>query len=497
MASATVPTTVGAVPLESGSNWRMGLLICFGALLLRLIAAALFFGSVDTINLIKNSITLVEGKSVLLPYFPTVNALIWLGGVLAAYTPLPFPLCLKLVPILFDSLIAALVYELVARTVPGLATRAGWLYAVCPVALLINGFHGHWDSIALFFLLLGFAFRSGNGLGGEFLFGLSFSVSLLVKPIALPFLLLVWPRKDAHSKSIWGALAGLSAGFATAFTIFTVAGFSLLDTLIGIVSYSAKGVQVFGLPFAPGLAQVAIQNYRLAWVIPGMIAVAVLYHRGKLTATDSMLLFYLFTLGTSGLSPQYLLWPLPLLLISGRLRLASFYTAVATLFLLLYYMNPWASYFPFENLAIFAPMRGLAWLLPPAAMAARGLLPFVHAMGNFVFPVCALIVAFLLAKRPLPADFEEHWSARWVYMSPAGIIAAAVLVARVVINQQYVRSRISEIWNQLPAQYAMHVQSLNPAPIFVADFGSFGPANVVLLLGLITAAWCLAAFSEG
>jgi len=319
----------------------------------------------------------------------------------------------------------------------------------------------------------------------------------LVKPIALPFLLLGWPRKGARSKSIWTFVAGLSVGFVTAFAIFTAAGFSLVDTLIGIVSYSAKGVQVFGMPFAPGLAHLAIQNYRLVWVVPAMIAIAVLYHRGKLTATDSMLLFYLVTLGTSGLSPQYLLWPLPLLLISGRFRLASFYTAVATLFLLFYYMNPWASYFPFENLAIFAPLRSLAWLLPPAALAARGLLPLEHAMGNVVLPASAMVAAFLVARRPLAEDFERRCSLSRLYMAPAALVTVGVLLAHAVADESYLRLRISEIWSQIPARYAMHVQSLNPAPIFVADFGSFGPLNIVLLLGLMTAAWCLAAFNEG
>jgi len=498
--ATTLAIATDVVAWERASAWRTRLMIFAAALVLRLTAAALFFGSVDTINLVTNSIALAEGKTVALPYFPTVNALIWLGGVLAAYTPLPLSLCLKLVPILFDSLMAGLIFDLVARTAPRLALRAGLLYASSPVALLINGFHGQWDSIALFFLLLAWAVRAGDTTkpGKEFLFGVVFSISLLVKPIALPFLLLLLPRKGETARSGWAAAAGVSFAFLAAFTIYTACGYSVLDMWIGITSYSAKGVQVFGLPFAPVLAKLSVQSYRLVWVVPAMITLAVLYHRRRVTAIDAMLLFYLFTLATSGLSPQYLLWPIPLLLVSRRLSLAGAYTGISMLFLLFYYMNPWASYFPFENLAMFAPLRGLAWLLPPAVLAKRELLPWVHALGNVVFPACALIVAWLVFRARREPDLENQWPIRrtaW-YAAPAFLVAAAILLLRVTIGGQHVRTRLLEIWKAIPDQYAMHVQSLKPSVIFVGDFGSFGLLNVVALLALLTAIWCAAAATE-
>jgi len=498
-AATTLAIAPGVLGSERASAWRTRLPIFAGALILRLTAGALFFGSVDTINLITNSIALAQGKTVALPYFPTVNALIWLGGVLAAYTPLPFSLCMKLVPILFDSLLAVLIFDLVARTAPRVALRCGVLYALSPVALLIDSFHGQWDSIALFFLLLAFAVRAGESTKGrEFLFGVVFSISLLVKPIALPFLLLFPRRKRETATSPWAALAGLLFAFSVAFTIYAACGYSMLDMSIGIISYSAKGVQVFGLPFAPVLAKLSIQSYRLAWVIPAIVTLAVLYHRRRVTATDAMLLFYLFTLATSGLSPQYLLWPIPLLLVSRRLRLAAAYNAIAMLFLLFYYMNPWASYFPFENLAMFAPLRGLGWLLPPAAFATRELLPWVHALGNVVFPACSSIIAWLVFRSHREPQSETGWSARttaW-YAAPAGAIGLTILLLRAGVSEQYVRVRVLEIWKALPAQYAMHVQSMSPSAIFVGDFGSFGLLNVVLLLALLTTVWCAAAATE-
>jgi hypothetical protein len=284
---------------------------------------------------------------------------------------------------------------------------------------------------------------------------------------------------------------------SAAFGLYAAYGYSVSDTLIGITSYSAKGIQVFGLPFAPWLAKVSVQSYRLVWGLPAMIALAVLYHRSRVTATDAMLLFYLFILATTGLSPQYLLWPVPLLLVSQRLRLAAAYTAIAMLFLVPYYMNPWASYFAFENLAIFAPLRGLAWLLPPAVLAKPELLPWVLMLGNVVFPACALTIAWFVfegRREPDPDQWPIHRAA-W-YTAPAFLIGAAILVLKLTIDEQHVRTRLLEIWKAIPAQYAMHVQSVRGSVIFVGDFGNFGLLNVVVLLALLTTIWCAAAATE-
>ena len=483
--------------VRRASAMRERLLIFGIALVLRATAGALFFGSVDLVNSALNSIALSAGKTVALPYFPTINALIWLGGVLAAYTPLPLPLCLKLVPILFDSLMAVLIFDLVAPTAPRFANRAGLLYALNPIALLINSFHGQWDSIALFFLLLAFAVREvGEKRGAsEFLFGAIFSCSLLIKPIALPFVLLLPRRKGEAAKLEWAAAAGAASVLLAALSVYAACRYSLIDLLIGITSYSAKGIQVFGLPFAPGLARLSIQGDRLAWLIPAMLALAVLYHRRKLAAIDAMLLFYLCTLATTGLSPQYLLWPVPLLLVSRRLGLAAIYTGVATLFLLFYYMNPWSSYFAFENLATFAPLRGLAWLLPPAFMAGQSLLPWVHALGNVVLPACAAILVCLVFRSRTESDTEGAWPIRktaW-YTSPVLIVGVAALALKVITAEQYVRTRLIEIWNAMPDYYALHIQWANGNRYFVGDFGSFSPFNLALLLAVLAAIWCTAA----
>ena len=486
---------------EKASAKRARLLILVTALVTRLTAGALFFGSVDLINSVNNSIALAQGKTIALPYFPMIGAFLWFGGALAAWSHLPLAFCLKLAPILFDSLLAVLVFDLASNLSVRVAWWAGILYATSPVALLITSFHGQWDAIALFFLLFAFGVREGRNSSDrrEFCFGALFGISLLVKPIALPFLLLFPRRKPEGARSLWPALAGLLLTLAAAFSISTACGYSPAGILIGITSNGVKGVQVFGLPFAPVLANLPLQSLRLLWIIPAMVLLGAFYYRDRLTAMDAMLLFYLFTLATAGISPQYLLWPIPFLLITARLRLAGAYTGVATLFLLLYYMNPWASYFAFENLATFAPLRGLAWLLPPAALAKRELLPWVHAFGNLVFPACTLIIAVLVLRGRRNPAFEPENQSGWpmrrtaAYLVPATLLGTIILTAKLTIQGQYLAPRLAETWKAIPAQYAMHVQSWSPAAIFIADFGQFAALNVLVLLAVLAAVWCAVA----
>jgi hypothetical protein len=469
--------------------------IFLASLVLKGIAGALFFGSVDLVNSAINSLALLAGRQVHLPYPPTINAFMWFGGILSTLLPIPLPLTLKLVPILFDSLLAVLVYDLVHRREPRLAFRAGLLYALSPLALLITSFHGQWDAIALFFLLLAFGvLEDGTGDSRELLFGALFGMSLLIKPIALPFLLLFPLPKRSRRLSGGPAILGLTIVLGTACAVFWSYGYSIGETMIKVVAYSAKGVPTFGLPFAPLVAGLHLRGYRLPIVLVAMIVLAVLHHRRRLTAMDAILLFYLYCVATAGISPQYLLWPAPLLMATRRLRLAAFYTAVATAFLLLYYSNPWASYFPFENLGVFAPLRNLSWLLAPAALEKRELLPLVHVLGNLVIPACALIVGAFVIKSRVPMDYEPtraseplwHW-----YAVPLCVVCTAILIAKLTVNTSQAHFRLTQIWNALPGAYGLRLQSLDSHIVLGRDAaGGAGPDIVVLLAGF-TALWCV------
>jgi hypothetical protein len=498
-ASATVLLPAERSPIRARLATHPRILIFSAALILKGVCGTVFFGSVDLVNAAIASLALQIGKQIHLPYFPTINAFLWFGGVLSAVLPVPLPLSLKLVPILFDSLLAVLIYDLVRRHEPRLALRAGLLYALSPVALLITSFQGQWDAIALFFLLLAFGLLEDGIYHSrrEMLFGALFGISVLIKPIGLPFLLLFPSRKRLGKWFIeWPAIFGLATVLGIAFAVFGGYGYSTIDVLVEILAYTNKGVQTFGLPFALPLHHWHIR----LWIVFPMVLLGFLHHKRKLTATDAVLLFYLVCLATTGLSPQYLLWPVPLLLATRRLPLAAFYTAVATAFLLLYYSNPWTSYFAFENLGVFAPLRGLSWLLPPAALERQELLPILHALGNLAFPACALIVAALVAKSGLRAMAEKHSSAErsdwflgkcWWYVAPFFLVLATILVTRLTVRTNELHSLLTPIWNAVPGDYGLRIRSLDPSVVLARDSTGFASLNIIVLLAMFAAVWCV------
>jgi hypothetical protein len=112
---AIIPPT--NVPVAQRMSPRRARLVIFAtAPVLRPAAGAVFLGSVDLIHSALNSIAVSQGRPVNLPYFPTLDVVIWFGGVLAATSPVPLALVFEFVPILFDSLLAVLIFDLVSRS---------------------------------------------------------------------------------------------------------------------------------------------------------------------------------------------------------------------------------------------------------------------------------------------------------------------------------------------------------------------------------------------
>lgn len=488
--------------LTPGARGYLGVFLA--ALLLRSTAATLFVGSIDTVNSAMNSIALLGGHHLRVPYLPTFSAVLWFSGVVAAYCPIPWPLAMKAIPVLFDSLLAVLIADIVAERDPKLAIPAGMLYATNPVSLLITSFHGQWDAIALFFLLLAFTARerAGDDRAGDWIFGSLLAAGLLVKPIALPFLLLI-PRHENGRLELHGkAFAAVALVLCAALAGSCAYGNSPTGTLTHIFQYSAKGVTIFGLPFAlPAAWRPFAQGLRLLWIVPAMGVLGYFHFRGRLAVNETLLLFYLVCLASSGTAPQYLIWPVPLLCASGRMWIAAGHSLIVVPFLLLYYCNPWASYFPFENLATFAPLREFAWLAPPQWLGVKGLLPYVQAFGNVIVPLTALTAAIgvlMTARRPLETRRGSRQWLAWTgrYTFPAIVSVTLILAATLTVNREYARRRLLESWIVTPTSYTVYVRSGNPAMI-VSDSVKSSPANVIVLLGILTLGWCVVAARTG
>jgi hypothetical protein len=339
------------------------------AVVVRGVVGWIFFGSVDLTNAMLFAEPLLAGHpphSILVPYLPGIYQLvIWISGVLTVATEWPIGFCFKLFPILFDGVLAVAVHDalLPDRTS---ARTAGLLYAVAPTSILITAIHTQWDSIAFAFLLVSMLLVSRKSERSQAFAGAAFVLSLLAKPLALPFFFFLLPSpKQWLTRDTRPRVTALFAGM-----IFCVAGYLATLMAIGnpfmlehfsmILDYAGRRGS-FGLPSL--LESDVKRTYSLA-VIALLIP---LYWKARLTRFEAVLLSFCAILGLSGLAPQYLFWPLPFLLVCRRFRFAALYGVITGVFLVIYYAHPGPIGTSMENLGAFAPLRALAWLTPDAA----------------------------------------------------------------------------------------------------------------------------------
>lgn len=380
------------------------------AFAVRAAAGFAIFGSIDLINTLTNAERCLHSGNFFyqIPSFPILPVFFRVGAGLNIATNLPLAFCFKLAPILFDASIPVLIFLARSQERGEQAWAAALCYALCPVSLIITCLHAQWDAICLFFLVAAFLVRTRlqEGTNREVLFGALFIASILVKPfpaMLLPALLpplamcRTWGWRLYVRKCAWTCAGALAVG-GTALLVFAGVGYDLGHLCTGIFAYSNRGVQIFGLPFAPGINELGILNHRL-WLLFAVAGISALYHDGRISSFRFVAAAFLMVLGLSGLGPQYLLWPLPFLLVSERLAVPAVFGFLSGVFLILYYLCPTASYIPGENLGTFVPLNSLFWLLPPTTWFDTRLLPLVQALGNLVLPLACLGLLYLTLRR--------------------------------------------------------------------------------------------------
>lgn len=314
------------------------------------------------------------------PHLPGIQLFIWAAGMLAFHTPLPVTFLFKLGGGLFDAVIAALLFD-------GRGPRAGWLYALAPVPVLIFAIHGQWDSISFAFLIGSLLLLRRPGARPSAVAGALFVLAVVAKPIALPFAPFLLERRRAVA-----VLGGMAACFlAWAGVLWLIGDPFWPDTAARVLRYARHGVAYFGAPFALG-----VQQNRLLMLLP-LLVLLPLYWTGRIRREDAPVLFYAFVLATCGLSAQYLVWLVPFLLLRGDDRFAALYTLAAGVFLVTFYVSPFGGFrgYNFENLGAFGPLDALAWLTPTIA-DVRARLELVRALGDYVIPL--LCLGFLLLQ---------------------------------------------------------------------------------------------------
>lgn len=265
---------------------------------------------------------------------------------LARHAAVPFPLVIKAPVLLADALIAVVL----ARTAPtggAPARMAGWVYAFHPVALLVAGFHGQFDSVALLLLLCSLRWLGAARLDRSAL-ALSAAVAIKSFPIlVLPFALLFVPGRGARLR--YAALVivpvlclllpfAVADPHALARELFAYGGIPDFGWIGGGRAvrsvWTGRVARATAEEWGPLLALSKALFLAAAAGLWLTCAARRPRWRPESCALAVLLAFQVFY---GALSAQYLLWPVPFAVLMGE-RFLSLHAVVATAALIGFYL---------------------------------------------------------------------------------------------------------------------------------------------------------------
>jgi Glycosyltransferase family 87 len=239
----------------------------------------------------------------------------------------------KLAPVVADVAITLLLGRLALGPDGG---RVPLLYALCPVPILVTGLHGQVEPVALAFGLGGLLLaRGGRAVGSGVLVGLAVATK------TWPVLLALGPLRETPPSRWWRLV--LAAAAVVAAVLATIPLFlhdSLRAALSVLTTYrSASGV--WGWAGILNVVHVTGQGYvgpevdtvqrvgTVLTVVALAAAVACFWRAGAVALTAAVLLTFLAV--TAGFGVQYLLWPIPYVLLLRR-RSGLVFAGLASLY---------------------------------------------------------------------------------------------------------------------------------------------------------------------
>lgn len=290
------------------------------------------------------------------PYLPGYLPAALLAGWLERHASLAFATGVKVWPALADLAIAAIVdRELRRRHVPPSTRLLGVIALVLgPVPLAVSAYHGQLDAVAVLWAVVGLvlweAEASPRHTRSALLAGGLVGLAALVKPTpGLTALGLLGAA--ARTRERLALLLGTLAVPLVATLPFLVAdptGVLRLREYSGVLGLG--GLSMF---LQPGLVATWLHTGSLGGVAPAtlelarhgstvtavaLLVVAALAARRRLHAVEGALALALtVVVAGSGFAYQYLVWALPLLVLSGRVRAALLLQALATPPMVLFY----------------------------------------------------------------------------------------------------------------------------------------------------------------
>ena len=245
---------------------------------------------------------------------PFLAALRWLGQA----TGLPFSFWLRLPGILADAASVLLVSRILSLRSRPRSSGALLALALCPVSILVSGFHGNTDAIVIMFVLLSvwLTMRGGGGWGAGIAFALSMCLKVFPVVVA-PVLLLCQPARRGKLRFVAAAGAVLCAAYSPFVFQYPmqvcrkVLGYRSLQGIWGITWLTRKLVL-----WVPALATVDAGFREIGtWLALGGCVAAAIWMNGRRERPPVFdqvgVVFLLFLATTNGFGVQYLLWLVP------------------------------------------------------------------------------------------------------------------------------------------------------------------------------------------
>ncbi|HUI02747.1 MAG TPA: hypothetical protein VLZ77_04345 [Acidimicrobiales bacterium] len=475
------------------------------ALLIRIVLAAVFLGTIDATGGVTAMPVAANHGYVAVPYFPLPAN--WLGlagflyghwiGVARAlgidFTAVPIALVPKLFPCIADSLIATW-FALDQRQSPAYRRRSAWMYATCPLPLLIVCSSGQWDSIWILAMITAIALSASTNASRGIRYGAGalFAFGLLVKPTPIVLLPLLFDRfRSRHSlagylRRIRPLVVSVVVALVVAFSWFALEGFDLPQNLHFVLNYSVygpSGVSALGLSQLTFLQHLEQSTGIFRDLSVGAVAVVLLrYHLARREsdpmATAAAILLLVPAIG--GINAQYLLWPLPFMLAARRFRVSVIYGALCAFLIFAYcvFSGVWVGG-PTEETTFLLPLRPLQFLAIPdgakAGLASGVAAAVLHPVFDVVLPV-AMIALALWLLRPAPARSERPAPMAAGAQARLSLGAVGVFVVSAIVYSLGPYPGLSAViashYGSALHGYALHGHALHGLPALPADAAS-------------------------
>ncbi|HST65018.1 MAG TPA: glycosyltransferase 87 family protein [Mycobacteriales bacterium] len=239
----------------------------------------------------------------------------------------------KIAPVLADVAVTVLLGRL--ATGPD-RLRVPLLYALCPVAVLVTGLHGQVEPVALALGLGGLLLARQHRVAGS---GVLLGLAVATK--TWPVLLVLGPLRETPVRRWWRLALPLGAVLVA--LLLSIPAFlhdslrAAVHVLVGYRSFTGVWgwtglLNYFGV-VGGGYRGPGVDTVQHVGTVVTLVAVAAAVARfrraGAVPLTAAVLLTFLVV--TAGFGPQYLLWPLPFVLLLRR-RTGLVFAVAASLY---------------------------------------------------------------------------------------------------------------------------------------------------------------------